>query len=58
MKRCVYCNGEVSEESAIDVCDRCGPKVWGVKMFETIKKSMKTAQENNDLVSTNMNPEF
>jgi len=58
MKRCVYCKGEVSPEAALDVCDSCGPKVWGLKMFETIKNSMQLAKDNGDLVSTNMNPDF
>lgn len=56
MKRCVYCGGEVSANSAIDVCDRCGVGVWGEKMFQAIKDNMQSAQENDDLVSTNMNP--
>lgn len=35
-KCCVYCKGEVPEERAMDVCDRCGRSVWGEKMFKTI----------------------
>jgi uncharacterized protein with PIN domain len=58
MKRCVYCNSEVSIDSAIDVCDRCGVGVWGEKMFKAIKENMQSAQDNEDLVSTNMNPGF
>jgi rRNA maturation endonuclease Nob1 len=58
MKRCVYCAREIPAESALDVCDYCGPRIWGDKMFETIKQSMQNALENNDLVSTNMNPDF
>ncbi len=35
-KCCVYCKGEVPEDRAMDVCDRCGCSVWGEKMFKTI----------------------
>ena len=27
-KCCVYCKGEVPEDRAMDVCDRCGRAVW------------------------------
>lgn len=35
-KCCVYCKGDVPDDRAMDVCDRCGRAVWGPKMFETI----------------------
>jgi uncharacterized UBP type Zn finger protein len=54
-KRCVYCNEEVSDECAIDVCDKCGVGTWGQKMFSAIKKQMNDAKANDDLCSTNMN---
>lgn len=56
-KRCIYCKSEISEESVIDFCNRCGVGVWGEKMFSTIVKNMEEARENNDLCRTNMNPE-
>jgi uncharacterized UBP type Zn finger protein len=35
-KCCVYCKGNVPEDRAMDVCDRCGRGVWGDKMFQHI----------------------
>ena len=49
MKKCVYCNAEIPENSVIDVCDRCGVGVWGEKMFKAIKKNMEDAKQNGDL---------
>jgi len=53
MRKCIYCKGEVSEDSVIDFCERCGKGVWGKKMFDTIVKNMEEAREKGDLVSTN-----
>jgi hypothetical protein len=54
-KKCIYCGTEISEDCAIDVCDRCGVGVWGQKMFSTIKNQMNEAKTKDDLCSTNMN---
>jgi uncharacterized UBP type Zn finger protein len=56
-KKCIYCKSEISDDSVIDFCNRCGVSVWGEKMFSTIVKNMEEARENNDLCRTNMNPE-
>ena len=53
-RKCIYCKVEVSPESVIDFCERCGTAVWGEKMFKTIVENMENARENNDLCSTNM----
>jgi uncharacterized UBP type Zn finger protein len=55
VKKCVYCGEIVSDDCAIDVCDRCGVGVWGQKMFSTIKNQMNEAKTKDDLCSTNMN---
>ena len=55
-KKCIYCSSEIPDESVIDFCERCGKKVWGEKMFNTIVKNMEEAREKDDLCSTNMNP--
>ena len=49
VKKCVYCNTELTDGRSIDVCDRCGVGVWGQKMFETIKNSMDDAREKGNL---------
>ena len=53
-KKCIYCKIEVSEESVIDFCSRCGKGVWGEKMFNAIVKNMEEARSKGDLVSTNL----
>jgi len=36
VRNCIYCSGEISNGIPIDVCQRCGIGVWGVKMFNAI----------------------
>lgn len=56
-RKCIYCGSEVSHESVIDFCRRCGVGVWGEKMFNAIVQNMEEARDNGDLCRTNMNPE-
>jgi hypothetical protein len=49
VKKCIYCREEISDESVIDFCERCGIGVWGEKMFHTILKNMEDAREKGDL---------
>lgn len=51
-KKCIYCSKEISAESVIDFCERCGIGVWGEKMFRAIQKNMEDARENGDLLHT------
>lgn len=53
-KKCVYCKDEIFDNRALDVCDRCGYKVWGDRMFKAILENMNGAQERDDLCSTNL----
>ena len=53
MKKCLYCGGEIHDESIIDFCERCGKSVWGEKMFNTILQNMQTAKEKGDLCHSN-----
>ena len=48
-KKCIYCSNEISEDSVIDFCQRCGVGVWGEKMFKTIVDNMESARDNGDL---------
>jgi uncharacterized membrane protein YvbJ len=52
-KKCIYCGNQISEDSVIDFCGKCGKSVWGEKMFNTILQNMEEAREKGDLVSTN-----
>ena len=53
MKKCIYCSTEISNESVIDFCERCGVNVWGEKMFKTIVDNMENARSNGDLCHDN-----
>lgn len=55
-KKCIYCKIEISDDSVIDFCSKCGVDVWGEKMFNAIVKNMEDARDKGDLVSTNMIP--
>ena len=48
-KKCIYCKNEISNESVIDFCKRCGIGVWGEKMFNAIVESMEKARDAGDL---------
>jgi len=49
MKRCLYCKGELSEESVVDFCENCGKKVWGPRMLKTIIKNIRDARNRGDI---------
>jgi hypothetical protein len=48
-KKCIYCKRNVSEDSVIDFCDRCGIGVFGDKMFNAIVQNMQEAEQRGDL---------
>lgn len=52
MKKCIYCSCEISEDSVIDFCEKCGKSVWGEKMFNAILKNMNDARDRGDLMNT------
>ena len=39
--KCIYCKADLSDDSVVDVCRRCGIGVWGEKMFMTIVQNMQ-----------------
>ncbi|NCN86451.1 hypothetical protein GW932_01350 [archaeon] len=53
-RKCIYCNQAVSDDSVIDFCDSCGIRVWGDKMFRTIKESMEGARANGTLCNSEL----
>ena len=55
VNKCVYCKGSLSDGRAIDVCDSCGVKVWGQKMFGAIKSETACSRERGDLEQGSVN---
>jgi RimJ/RimL family protein N-acetyltransferase len=53
-KKCIYCKCEISDDRALDVCDRCGYKVWGDRMFKAILNNMNDAMNRGDLPDNNL----
>ncbi len=49
VNKCVYCKGEINDDRAVDVCNKCGVGVWGEKMFQTIIDNMGKARDVGDL---------
>lgn len=49
MRKCVYCQSDLHDERSMEICDRCGEKVWGKKMFDAIKKTTDEARDKGDL---------
>lgn len=58
MSKCVYCKCEISDERAVDVCSKCGVKVWGEKMFQAIIDNMGNAKIKGDLHQGSVNVDF
>jgi hypothetical protein len=52
MTKCLYCGRVIPDESVLTVCDICGEKVWGKKMFAAIKRNMETAKKEGNLCHT------
>jgi len=49
VKKCIYCGEDVDDNCVIDFCERCGIRVFGKKMFDTILQNMENAREHGDL---------
>ena len=49
MEKCIYCKAEIHDNRPLTVCNNCGIKVWGEKMFFTIVGKMERARDNGDL---------
>lgn len=47
--KCVYCCSEISTDRTMQICDRCGIKVWGEKMFKAILSSTETEKEKGNM---------
>ena len=49
VKKCIYCRSQISEDSVVDFCQKCGYGVWGEKMYNAIVAEMKAADQRGDL---------
>jgi len=49
MKKCIYCKNDISDESVIDFCQRCGDGAFGEKMLSAIVDNMTRAKQRGDL---------
>ena len=49
MKKCIYCKCDISKDSVIDFCERCGKGVFGEKMLSAIIQNMEEAKKRGDL---------
>ncbi len=49
MAKCVYCGCEITDDRAVDICDKCGIQVFSENMFNAIKKNMADAKIRGDL---------
>ncbi len=49
MRKCIYCNTEITDDRSMQICDRCGVGVWGKKQWENIKKTTDEARDKGDL---------
>ena len=57
-KNCVYCKRQLEDNSIIDVCNSCGNKVWGEKMFSAIISNMQKAKDIGDLYQGSVSDDF
>lgn len=48
-QKCIYCGAEILDDRPLTVCNKCGVRVWGEKMFRTIVGNMEKARDNGDL---------
>lgn len=54
VRKCIYCKIEITDDSVIDFCHRCGIGVWGEKMFGAILENMETARANGTLCNSDL----
>ena len=58
MKNCIYCKKRIDDEAVVDVCESCGHKVWGEKMFKTIVDNMSKAKDVGNLYQGSVTQNF
>ena len=40
---------DLHDNRSMEICDRCGERVWGKKMFDAIKKTTDETRDKGDL---------
>ncbi len=58
MVKCSFCKKDIGEDSVFEVCQPCGHRVWGEKMFKAIKGNMEKAREIGDLYQGSVSDDF
>ncbi len=49
MKKCGFCKDNMADDAVFEVCEKCGHKIWGDRMFKAIVDNMQQAKEAGDL---------
>jgi hypothetical protein len=49
MVKCVFCNIDILDNRSMEICDKCGISVWGLKQWNNIKKTTDEARDKGDL---------
>ncbi len=49
VKKCVYCNSEISQDAVVDICQGCMYQVWGPKMSSAILAGMEKEREKGNM---------
>ncbi|MGK0208791.1 MAG: hypothetical protein ACI83O_000045 [Patescibacteria group bacterium] len=49
VKKCIYCNAGVEQNSVVDMCKPCMYQVWGEKMSHTIIANMEREKDSGNL---------
>ena len=58
VKKCSFCKQSLEDESAFEVCKKCGHQIWGEKMFQAIKDNMEKAKGVGDLYQGSVTDEL
>ena len=49
VSKCVYCKESVPEDRIMEICDKCGCKIWGPKMFQAIIEGTNTEKRKGNM---------